>query len=129
MERAPPPALAAAALAAMDEAFMDTSLSPKRPREDDPPDQVGAGASGPRPRIPENGDTTACMIAAASMQHTHTTPHSHPNHTTQEGRSNREKKLLNSLAARATLHLIYAATPATLAPLPPALRLVPSCAT
>jgi len=40
MERAPPPALAAAALAAMDEAFMDTPLSPKRPRQDDPPDQV-----------------------------------------------------------------------------------------
>ena len=84
MERAPPPALAAAALAAMDEAFMDTPLSPKRPRQDDPPDR------GPRPRTPENGGTTACMLAAASMQHTHITPHSHPSHTTQEGRSNRE---------------------------------------
>ena len=37
MESAPPPALAAAALAAMDEAFMDTPPSPKRPRQDAPP--------------------------------------------------------------------------------------------
>eukprot|EP00967_Tisochrysis_lutea_P020962 scaffold23795_cov30-Tisochrysis_lutea.AAC.2 len=59
MERAPPPALAAAALAAMDEAFMDTPLSPKRPRQDDTPDQVGAGASGPRPGTTENNATKA----------------------------------------------------------------------
>ena len=48
MERAPPPALAA-----MDDAFMDTPLSSKRPRQDDPPDQVGARANGPRPRTTE----------------------------------------------------------------------------
>ena len=41
MERAPPPSLATAALAAMDEALMDTPLSPKRPRQDDPPQPGG----------------------------------------------------------------------------------------
>ena len=76
MERAPPPALAAAALAAMDEALMDTPMSPKRPRQDDPPDQVGAGANGLRPGITKNRATKACMLAAASMQHTHLTLHS-----------------------------------------------------
>ena len=39
------------------------------------------------------------------------------------------KKLSNNLAARATLHSTYAATPASLIPPPPALRLVPSCST
>ena len=71
MERAPPPSLAAAALAAMDDALMDTPLSPKRPRQDDPPDQVGEGASAPRPHNAKNSETAACMLAAANMQHTH----------------------------------------------------------
>jgi len=44
MERAPPPHLAATALAAMDEAMIDTPLSPKRPRQEDPPSQVGTRA-------------------------------------------------------------------------------------
>eukprot|EP00967_Tisochrysis_lutea_P127139 scaffold215885_cov24-Tisochrysis_lutea.AAC.2 len=55
MERASPPSLAAAALAAMDEAIMmDTPLSRKRPRQDDPPDrwraQEPAGHAGAPPR-------------------------------------------------------------------------------
>mmetsp|Transcript_116985 Transcript_116985/g.162586 ORF Transcript_116985/g.162586 Transcript_116985/m.162586 type:complete len:93 (+) Transcript_116985:236-514(+) len=91
MERAPPPALAAAALAAMDEAFMDTPLSPKRPRQDDPPDQVGARASVPRPDATENRATKACMLATTSMQATHTPPStttpSTP-HTQDTGHSN-----------------------------------------
>ena len=73
MERAPPPALAAAALAAMDEELMDTPLSPKRPRQDDPPSQVGTRPSGPRPRTTENNESQADMLATASMQDTHTT--------------------------------------------------------
>ena len=40
-----------------------------------------------------------------------------------------KKKLLNGLAARATLHTLYAAMPASLVSPPPALRLVPSCST
>eukprot|EP00967_Tisochrysis_lutea_P076102 scaffold102779_cov40-Tisochrysis_lutea.AAC.1 len=58
MERAPLPSLAAAAalaLAEMDELLMDTPLSavaeveaPRRPRQDEPPSQVGTGATTPR---------------------------------------------------------------------------------
>eukprot|EP00967_Tisochrysis_lutea_P070194 scaffold92514_cov28-Tisochrysis_lutea.AAC.2 len=36
MERAPPPSPAAAALAALDEVLMETSMSPKQPRQDSP---------------------------------------------------------------------------------------------
>ena len=75
MERAPPPALAAAALAAMDEGFMDTPLSPKRPRQDDPPSQVGTGASGSRPRTTENGKITACMLASETVKKCSPPPH------------------------------------------------------
>eukprot|EP00967_Tisochrysis_lutea_P081546 scaffold112618_cov30-Tisochrysis_lutea.AAC.3 len=57
MERAPPPSRAAAALAALDEELMETPLSPKRPRQDDPPSQVGTGATAPRPRITANCET------------------------------------------------------------------------
>ena len=61
-----------------------------RVSQDDPPDQVGAGASGPRPSITTNRATKACMLAAANMQHTHLTLHSPTSHTTPVGRSIRE---------------------------------------
>mgnify|MGYP003684700691 CR=1 FL=1 len=101
MERALPPALAAAALAAMDEAIMDTPMSPKRPRQEDPPSQVGTEATGLRPHTTENGERTACMLAA-SMQHTHITPHSHTSHTTPEGHSTREGLRAGTLHSRGT---------------------------
>ena len=52
MERAPPPSPAAAALAALDDVLMDTHMSPKRPRQDDPPNQVGAGAKKAQLELP-----------------------------------------------------------------------------
>jgi len=88
MERAPPPALAAAALAMMDEELTDTPLSPKRPRQDDPPSQVGTGAGGPRPRSTMNDACKAAMLASASRQHTPSTIHSHTSHRAPEGRTN-----------------------------------------
>ena len=86
MERAPPPALAAAALAMMDEELTDTPLSPKRPRQDDPPSQVGTGAGGPRPRITMNDMGKASMLTPANRQHTPNTTHSHTSHKPPEAR-------------------------------------------
>eukprot|EP00967_Tisochrysis_lutea_P090745 scaffold129948_cov33-Tisochrysis_lutea.AAC.4 len=88
MERAPPPSRAAAALAALDDVLMDKPLSPKRPRQDDPPNPRWAQEP-PRHahvRIIANSETTACMLAC-NMQYTHTShhhphPHPHPPHHT-----------------------------------------------
>jgi len=90
MERAPPPSLAAAALAEMDELLMDTPLSPKRPRPDDTPSQVGTGAATPRPRITANSAHTELMVTTMLDHNTHLTFHSHTHHTPPAGHSNRE---------------------------------------
>jgi len=90
MERAPPPSLAAAALAEMDELLMDTPLSPKRPRPDDTPSQVGAGAATPRPRTTANSARTDIMVTTMLDHNTHLTFHSHTHHTPQAGHTNRE---------------------------------------
>mmetsp|Transcript_104907 Transcript_104907/g.145071 ORF Transcript_104907/g.145071 Transcript_104907/m.145071 type:complete len:204 (+) Transcript_104907:34-645(+) len=83
MERASPPSLAAAALAEMDEGLSDTPLSPKRPRQDDPPSQVGTRAGLPPPRTTANATNKAAMLAAASMQQhlQHNTQPHQPHHT------------------------------------------------
>ena len=78
MERGPPPSPPAAALAALDDVLMETPLSPKRPRQDEPPDQVGAGTVAPRPRIITNSATAASMLA--SSKHAGSSKHAaHPN--------------------------------------------------
>ena len=45
MERAPLPSPSAADSSEMDDLLVDTPLSPKRPRQDEPPTQVGTGAT------------------------------------------------------------------------------------
>jgi len=111
MERAPPPALAAAALAMMDEELTDTPLSPKRPRQDDPPSQVGTGAGEPRPRTTENGENTTSMLVV-SMQHTQATTHSLTRHTTPVGRSIREGLRAWTLHSRGTALALRREVPA-----------------
>ena len=70
-------------------------LSPKRPRQDDPPArscQVGTGhRTQPSPRLgiePTNCETKACMLIAMLQHRFHTTLHCHTHHTSiREGSS------------------------------------------
>eukprot|EP00967_Tisochrysis_lutea_P026287 scaffold30340_cov31-Tisochrysis_lutea.AAC.1 len=64
------------------------SPKPKQPRQDDPPSQLPGGHESHRatPRGPlriVNRETTACMLATTSMQHTHTQHHPQPHHTSR----------------------------------------------
>eukprot|EP00967_Tisochrysis_lutea_P087208 scaffold123282_cov33-Tisochrysis_lutea.AAC.1 len=90
MERAPPPSLAAAALAALDEELMDTPLSPKRPHQVEPATQVGTGATIPHPRITANSVHEPDMLTAMLQLKLHSTPHSHTQHNSEAGRFTRE---------------------------------------
>ena len=65
MERASLPSPTAAAI---DEALMDSPLSPKRPRQADPPSQVCTGATTLHPRITTNSAQEAAMLTAM-LQH------------------------------------------------------------
>eukprot|EP00967_Tisochrysis_lutea_P047094 scaffold57302_cov36-Tisochrysis_lutea.AAC.3 len=68
--------------------LMDTPLSPKRPRQDDPPGQARTAATTPHPRITaqqQDEDDSATMLTANSYavtQDPHHPPHPHPPQST-----------------------------------------------